>query len=286
MNCRAFPGLAEGWGETVLHCPYCHGYEVRGQRLGIVGTRPRCPTIRRCCSPSSATTSPSSDTTLPNPMTTRSRMLDSLGIEYIDAHIAEVDRTEEGAVLAPSLSLKRRTADTAAQSSQSLTFDALDRQCGYARANSELFTQLGGNRGRSSQRNGQLHPHPHGGSDRCARSLGSRQQRRRLGDGRGERRERRPRRRASQRRPHYEFDRLIRQQNQSGRSVASTNRPDSVQRNRSPRALPRKHQRFQGADSAHQLSAPTQRFQRADSARRDALSEPPSRTAREPGHRG
>jgi thioredoxin reductase len=31
------PGLAERWGHTVLHCPYCHGYEVRGQAIGIIG---------------------------------------------------------------------------------------------------------------------------------------------------------------------------------------------------------------------------------------------------------
>ncbi|WP_430592492.1 NAD(P)/FAD-dependent oxidoreductase [Humidisolicoccus flavus] len=30
------PGLAERWGKTVLHCPYCHGWEVRGQRLGVL----------------------------------------------------------------------------------------------------------------------------------------------------------------------------------------------------------------------------------------------------------
>ena len=25
------PGLAERWGRDVLHCPYCHGWEVRDQ---------------------------------------------------------------------------------------------------------------------------------------------------------------------------------------------------------------------------------------------------------------
>lgn len=30
------PGLSERWGKTVLHCPYCHGYEVSGQRLGVL----------------------------------------------------------------------------------------------------------------------------------------------------------------------------------------------------------------------------------------------------------
>ena len=30
------PGLAEGWGRFVLHCPYCHGYEVKGQPLAVL----------------------------------------------------------------------------------------------------------------------------------------------------------------------------------------------------------------------------------------------------------
>lgn len=30
------PGLAEQWGHTVLHCPYCHGYEVRGRSIGVI----------------------------------------------------------------------------------------------------------------------------------------------------------------------------------------------------------------------------------------------------------
>ncbi|MEO6136874.1 MAG: NAD(P)/FAD-dependent oxidoreductase [Ginsengibacter sp.] len=31
------PGFAESWGISVLHCPYCHGYEVRGEKTGILG---------------------------------------------------------------------------------------------------------------------------------------------------------------------------------------------------------------------------------------------------------
>lgn len=30
------PGLAQCWGITVIHCPYCHGYEVRNQKTGIL----------------------------------------------------------------------------------------------------------------------------------------------------------------------------------------------------------------------------------------------------------
>lgn len=35
------PGLAERWGASVLHCPYCHGYEFSGQRLGVLLTSPK-----------------------------------------------------------------------------------------------------------------------------------------------------------------------------------------------------------------------------------------------------
>jgi thioredoxin reductase len=34
------PGLAERWGRDVLHCPYCHGWEVRDQAIGVLSTGP------------------------------------------------------------------------------------------------------------------------------------------------------------------------------------------------------------------------------------------------------
>lgn len=44
------PGLAQRWGQSVFHCPYCHGYELGGGPVGVLATgRPRC--IRRCCCP-------------------------------------------------------------------------------------------------------------------------------------------------------------------------------------------------------------------------------------------
>lgn len=30
------PGFAECWGTSVIHCPYCHGYEVKDQKTGIL----------------------------------------------------------------------------------------------------------------------------------------------------------------------------------------------------------------------------------------------------------
>jgi thioredoxin reductase len=34
------PALTARWGIDVLHCPYCHGWEVRDQRIGILATGP------------------------------------------------------------------------------------------------------------------------------------------------------------------------------------------------------------------------------------------------------
>jgi len=33
-------GLRERWARDVLHCPYCHGHEVRGQAFGVLGWSP------------------------------------------------------------------------------------------------------------------------------------------------------------------------------------------------------------------------------------------------------
>ncbi len=32
------PGVRERWGRDLLHCPYCHGWEVRDQPVGVLGT--------------------------------------------------------------------------------------------------------------------------------------------------------------------------------------------------------------------------------------------------------
>jgi thioredoxin reductase len=34
------PGLRDRWGRDVLHCPYCHGWEVRDQAIGVLATGP------------------------------------------------------------------------------------------------------------------------------------------------------------------------------------------------------------------------------------------------------
>jgi thioredoxin reductase len=34
------PGLRDRWARDVLHCPYCHGHEVRDRQLGVLGGNP------------------------------------------------------------------------------------------------------------------------------------------------------------------------------------------------------------------------------------------------------
>jgi thioredoxin reductase len=34
------PGLAERWGDSVFHCPYCHGYELDRGAVAVIGTHP------------------------------------------------------------------------------------------------------------------------------------------------------------------------------------------------------------------------------------------------------
>jgi thioredoxin reductase len=34
------PGVWDRWGRDLLHCPYCHGWEVRDRQLGVIGGPP------------------------------------------------------------------------------------------------------------------------------------------------------------------------------------------------------------------------------------------------------
>jgi thioredoxin reductase len=34
------PGVAERWGKSIFHCPYCHGYELNEGAIGVIATAP------------------------------------------------------------------------------------------------------------------------------------------------------------------------------------------------------------------------------------------------------
>ena len=37
------PGVRAQWGRGVVHCPYCHGWELRDQRVVVIGTSEHAP---------------------------------------------------------------------------------------------------------------------------------------------------------------------------------------------------------------------------------------------------
>ena len=43
------PGVRERWGRDLLHCPYCHGWEVRDQPIGCWGPSPAQSSMRNWC---------------------------------------------------------------------------------------------------------------------------------------------------------------------------------------------------------------------------------------------
>jgi thioredoxin reductase len=84
------PGLAARWGIDVLHCPYCHGWEVRDKRIGILATGPAAvhqALLFRQLSP---------HVTLlqhfgPWPAAEQREQLDALGVALIEGPVEAVD---------------------------------------------------------------------------------------------------------------------------------------------------------------------------------------------------
>ena len=82
------PGARERWGRDFLHCPYCHGWEVRDQPIGVIATGPgsvdHAHLLRQW----------SDDVvffTHTYPVTAGEReVLDARGIQVIDGEIAEL----------------------------------------------------------------------------------------------------------------------------------------------------------------------------------------------------
>lgn len=65
------PGVRERWGRDLLHCPYCHGYDVRDQPLGVLGGTPEA-VQHALLIRSGHPTSPCSRTPTPSPRSSAS----------------------------------------------------------------------------------------------------------------------------------------------------------------------------------------------------------------------
>lgn len=83
------PGLRDRWGRDVLHCPYCHGWEVRDQAIGVLASGPmsvhQALLFRQLSADVSFfchTRSPTGD---------EREQLDARGITVIDGEVASVE---------------------------------------------------------------------------------------------------------------------------------------------------------------------------------------------------
>ena len=90
----AVAGLAERWGRDVLHCPYCHGWEVRDQAIGVLASSPMAMhqvlLFRQL----------SDDVTLflhtaPDPTEEQWEQLRARGIAVVDGEVAGVEVTDD-----------------------------------------------------------------------------------------------------------------------------------------------------------------------------------------------
>jgi thioredoxin reductase len=87
------PGLRERWGRDVLHCPYCHGWEVRDQRIGVLANGPRSVhqalLFRQL---SDGITYFTNETLLTDEET---EQLDARGIDVVDTRISALEVTDD-----------------------------------------------------------------------------------------------------------------------------------------------------------------------------------------------
>ncbi|SDD31214.1 NAD(P)/FAD-dependent oxidoreductase [Auraticoccus monumenti] len=84
------PGVAEQWGRGVVHCPYCHGWEVRDQRIGVLATSPiaghQARLFRQLSEHVTVLTHLSGD--LPEQDVAE---LDALGVRFVDGEVTALE---------------------------------------------------------------------------------------------------------------------------------------------------------------------------------------------------
>jgi thioredoxin reductase len=89
------PGLAARWGIDVVHCPYCHGWEVRDQRIGVLATGPTAvhqALLFRQLSPHVTLL----QHTGPEPDDEQDKQLKARGITIIEEKVEEIEADASG----------------------------------------------------------------------------------------------------------------------------------------------------------------------------------------------
>ncbi len=87
-------GIEQRWGRDVLHCPFCHGWEVRGRAIGIIGSSPMAVhqvlLFRQLCD----------DVvyfqhTAPDPTEEQREQLAALGVEHVIGRVTAIETTAD-----------------------------------------------------------------------------------------------------------------------------------------------------------------------------------------------
>ena len=140
----AVPGLRDLWGTRVFHCPYCHGYEVTGKKVALIGGANPPFTIRISKLLSKWT---STLTFYPNglELTDLDRtQLAGLGVKVVDAEVTQVqtDKATPTGVKVHS-SAGEDTYEACFTGPEFLPNDALLRDAGCESANGWVSVEHG-----------------------------------------------------------------------------------------------------------------------------------------------
>lgn len=87
-------GFRDCWGISVLHCPYCHGYEMKGRRLGVLVNGEHASELAlfiRHWSADNTVLLTNGPSTAPE---NTPELLERLGVGMIDAPVARIEHEE------------------------------------------------------------------------------------------------------------------------------------------------------------------------------------------------
>ncbi|MEV0731047.1 NAD(P)/FAD-dependent oxidoreductase [Polymorphospora sp. NPDC050346] len=88
------PGLRERWGSDVMHCPYCHGWEVRDRAIGVLASGPmsvhQALLIRQWSADVTYFTH-----TMPPPTDEQAEQLAARGIRVVDGEVAGLETVDD-----------------------------------------------------------------------------------------------------------------------------------------------------------------------------------------------
>ncbi len=92
------PGLSDLWGDVVAHCPYCHGHELSGRHVGILGNGPHAARVALLLERIAARVTVFADGAEPDEAT--GAQLAQGGVDVRPEKVAGVRRSSTGATVA------------------------------------------------------------------------------------------------------------------------------------------------------------------------------------------